>query len=161
MLKENMDKKLNQLLVFTIDQNQYAIRLSVVERAFNAVKVTPLLNAPETILGLINIEGEIIPVINMRRLFNLNERDVDPDDLMIMVTLSQQTIVIWVDAIIEVKAFPEHKIVQGEDILPDTEHIKNIEGALVCDDGMVLIYNLDSLLWREDKALIDSLRREQ
>ncbi len=57
----------NQLVVFTVDDQQYALNLVCVERVVRAVEVTHLPQAPETVLGVINFEGQVIPVVNTRQ----------------------------------------------------------------------------------------------
>ncbi|MDM8535388.1 chemotaxis protein CheW [Desulfobacterales bacterium HSG17] len=137
-----MDTALTQLIVFKIDIQEYALSLSAIERVVRAVEITPLINAPELLLGLVNIEGDIIPVINMRRCFNLEERDIEPNDQMIIANTSCQKVCLWIDSVTNVIELPENKIAARENISNASEDIK---GAVICDDGMILIYNLDKL----------------
>ncbi|MBF8302857.1 MAG: cheW40H-4 [Candidatus Dadabacteria bacterium] len=62
--------KLNQLVVLTLDEQRYALHLSAVERIVRVVEVTPLPKAPEIVLGVVNVQGQIIPVINIRKRFS-------------------------------------------------------------------------------------------
>ena len=76
--------KFHHLVVFSLDDQQYALLLPVVERVINAVAVTPLPEAPDIVLGVINIYGEIIPVMNIRKRFGLPEREIDIKDQLII-----------------------------------------------------------------------------
>lgn len=138
-----MNDTLNQYVVFIIENKEYALSLFAVKRVVEAVEITPLLKAPDLVCGLINIQGEIIPVINMRRCFKLPERDIDPGDRMIIANTSAKTFSLWVDKVTDVVEVPENDVIARDDIL---NNIEDIEGALVCDDGMILIYNLEELL---------------
>ncbi len=152
-----MNENLNRLIVFTLDARQYALCLFTVERVVRAVQVAPLLNAPAVILGLINVEGQIMPVMNMRKRFNLPMRDIDPQDQFIIANTSKRKMALWVDSVADVVEPLKQNVVSGKEILPDTESIK---GAIILDDGMLLIYNLDRLLSSEEEALFDSLEHE-
>ena len=54
------------LLLFTLSEQRCALALSVVERIVPVVEVTPLPKAPEMVMGLINVRGRAIPVLNIR-----------------------------------------------------------------------------------------------
>ena len=55
----------NQLVIFTLDAQLYALPLASVQRVLHMVEVTPLPNAPEVVLGVIDLHGNIIPVMSM------------------------------------------------------------------------------------------------
>ena len=68
-------EKSNQLVVFALDDQRYALHLSAVDRVVPMVRVTPLPKAPDIVIGVVNVQGRVIPVINMRRRFRLPERE--------------------------------------------------------------------------------------
>ncbi|MBF0260186.1 MAG: chemotaxis protein CheW [Desulfamplus sp.] len=134
---------MHHLMMFTIDDKQYAIDLFVVQRVVRAAALTPLTDVPETIAGLINVRGEILPVINMRICLNLPEKELEPSHQFIIASTSRQKVALWVDSVIDVRVLSEEEIVGRDAILPDTGQV---DGAVICHDGMVLIYNLEHLL---------------
>ena len=70
-----MNNPSNHIVVFTLDEQRYALHLLAVERVVRAVEVTALPEAPEIVLGVVNVKGRIVPVINVRRRFRLPERN--------------------------------------------------------------------------------------
>ncbi len=64
-----------QLVSFVIVEQQYALPLSVVERVLPMVAVSPLPHAPSIALGVINLHGQIIPVLDIRRRLGFPTRD--------------------------------------------------------------------------------------
>jgi len=140
---KTMEDNLNALLIFRLDVRLYAIPLHFVQRVVRAAEVTPLADAREPVLGLINMEGEILPVMNMRRCFRVQERDMETSDQMIVAQTAERKVCLWVDDVTEIREVGEQEIVSRERILPD---IGQIDGAIPCEDGMVLIYNLDRVL---------------
>lgn len=49
-------------MVFELDQQRYGLHLSAVERVLRAVEVTPLSQTPDVVWGVIDIEGQIVPI---------------------------------------------------------------------------------------------------
>ncbi|MBF0118161.1 MAG: chemotaxis protein CheW [Desulfobacterales bacterium] len=134
---------ITKLAIFTIEQKEYAITLSNVERVVHAAAITPLTEAPKIVLGLINFEGSIIPVINLRKCFKIEERDIHLSDQFIIAKTSERTVALWVDEVTKVLELTNEDLTLGKKILPNS---LDIEGVVIREDGMILIYNLDRLL---------------
>src|SRR5471030_2507651 len=132
-----------QLVVFTLDEQRYALRLAVVERVVRAVAVTPLPKAPEIVLGMINVQGRIVPVVNARKRFRRPEREAEVSDQFIIARTARRTVALVVDAVSAVVPCPEAQIVAAEKILPGLEHVK---GVLKIPDGMIFVHDLDRFL---------------
>ena len=147
----------NHYVVFALEARQLALRLSGVERIVRAVEVTPLPGAPETVPGAINLQGRIVPVVNIRKRFGLLEREVDPSDQLIIVRSSRRTVALWVDAASKVIQPAEGEVVQAAEILPGMEHL---EGAIKLPDGMILIHDLDRFLSLEEENTLDRAMEE-
>ena len=73
----------NQYLVFFLDSQRYALHLSAVDRVARIVHITPVSIAPDIVLGIVNMEGVVIPVMNVRQRFNLPKREISPSDRLI------------------------------------------------------------------------------
>ncbi|MDB6169570.1 MAG: chemotaxis protein CheW, partial [Verrucomicrobia bacterium] len=69
-----------QIVVFRLDAQRYALSLTAVDRIARAVEITPLPNAPDIVLGVINVSGRVLPVLNLRRRFRMRERAISPAD---------------------------------------------------------------------------------
>src|SRR5712675_257312 len=70
----------NQLVVFALDAQHYALPLTGVQRVVRMVEVTPLPKAPEIVLGVIDVKGHIIPVMSIRNRFGLPEPETNLSD---------------------------------------------------------------------------------
>ena len=68
------------MVVFALDEPRYALLLSAVEKVVRAVEITPLPKAPEIVVGVINAQGRILPVLDIRKRFRLPAREMKPDD---------------------------------------------------------------------------------
>ncbi len=142
--------ELDQLLVFSLDDQRYALHLCSVDRVVRAVEVTPLPDAPEIVLGIINLQGRIIPAINMRKRFLLPEKELFPSDQFIISSSPRRTYALVVDAALFVVKCPGGSIVHATEILP---RMGPVEGVLILADGMVLISDLDRFLSLGEEAV--------
>ncbi len=84
-------------LIFGVGEETYALDVAAVERVLPAAEVTPLPDAPATVLGLINIAGELMPVISARRHFSLPPRDMELSDRLIVTRAGGKRLALLVD----------------------------------------------------------------
>ncbi len=96
-----------QILIFHIEKQKYALDLNCVERILLAVQYTPMPSNPEYVLGAINIHGDIIPVINTRKLLGLQPKEITPSDNYILCKIHHQRMALFVDHVEMVKICEE------------------------------------------------------
>ncbi len=137
----------NQLLVFFLEEQKYALRLSEVERVVRAVEVVRLPGAPEIIMGVIDVRSRIVPVVNIRRRFGLPEREIQPQDQIVIARASKRSVALVVDSTVGVVEHPDEAISSSKDILPDTGYIA---GVIRLEDGLILIHDLETFLSLEE-----------
>lgn len=147
---ERMERP-GQIIVFTLDDRLYGLRLSAVERVVRMVDVTPLPQAPDIVLGVIDVQGRIVPVVNLRRRFRLPERPASVHDQIILAHTARRPVALVADAVHGVR---EHTapVKAAADILPGIEHV---EGIVKLDDGLILIHNLDRFLSLDEERSLD------
>jgi purine-binding chemotaxis protein CheW len=90
------------LLVFKLDNWHCALPLSIVEKAYRAVAITPLPETPDIVLGVIDLRGSVLPVVNIRKRFHLHENKLTPNDQLIVAHTRRRQIALVVDSIIGV-----------------------------------------------------------
>jgi purine-binding chemotaxis protein CheW len=144
----------DQLLIFSIDGKRYAIHLQAVERVVPAVEITPLPEGPDMIIGVINVHGRVIPVINIRKKFRLHERAIDLDDNIVVVKGSKWTVAFVVDSVEGVIKRRQEEIIPAESILPDMEYI---EGVIKIQDDIVFLHDIDRALSFEEKGKLEAV----
>lgn len=152
-------------IVFTLDGLFYAISLSAVSRVIRAVEITPLPKAPSIVLGVINLGGRIIPVVNIRRRFRLPERDLELTDQLIVARASRsdgeadrgRLLALMVDEVVGVRDLSPQETVAAETILSGLEHL---EGVAKTDQGLILIHDLGTFLSLEEKSALGAILPE-
>jgi purine-binding chemotaxis protein CheW len=146
-----------QLVVFRLDERRYALPLTVVERVVHAVDVTPLPKAPAIVLGAINVQGRVLPVLNIRRRFLLPDREISPADWFLLAHTARHTVVLVVDESEGVVQRPQAEIVVSTQIVPGLEPFP---GVLRLDDGLVLIHDLERFLSLDEVRALDEAMDE-
>ncbi len=144
-----------QLVVFGLDNQRYALSLSAVERIVPAVEVTPLPKAPEIVPGVVNVQGRIVPVFNIRKRFRLPERETNLSDRLIIAKTRKRTVALVANSVTGVVELPEGEVAAAETILP---RLKYVQGVGRLPDGMIFIHDLDKFLsLGEEKTLVAAL----
>ncbi len=90
----------DRLVVFTLGEQRYRLPLSSVKRVARIVEITPLPSAPEVVHGVINVQGRLIRVVNLRRRFCLPERDLAPIDQILVAHPKRRTVAVAADALL-------------------------------------------------------------
>jgi purine-binding chemotaxis protein CheW len=146
------DPGTNQIVIFTLSDLRYGLSLSSVERIVRVVEVTPLPKAPDIVLGIVNVQGRVIPVINVRRRFRLPEREIVLTDQMVLARAVRRPVALVVDSVTGVLEYSEQEAVATQDVLPELEYV---EGVVKLDDGLILVHDLDTFLSLEEEAVLD------
>lgn len=140
------------LLVFTLDEPLYALPLDAVERVVRAVEITPLPKAPEIVLGAINAQGRVIPVVDLRRRFRLPAREMLPDDRFIIARTASRLVALAADDVAGVRECSPREMVLAADALPFAEYL---QGVAKLEEGLVLITDLDAFLSLDEELRLD------
>jgi purine-binding chemotaxis protein CheW len=142
-------KILNHLLVFIIDEHEYALPYSLVERVVQAVEITPLPNSTEIIDGIINVHAAVIPVINLRKKIGLPDKELELSDKFIISRTNKRSIALIVDDIHGIIELDDDSIVSMDKIIPNH---KMFQGTVKLKNNLILIYNTDKFLSKGEEA---------
>jgi purine-binding chemotaxis protein CheW len=148
----------NHIVTFTLDEQRYGLPLAVVERIVRAAEVTRLPNAPSIVVGAINVEGRVLPVLNVRRRFGLREREISPANHFLIARTPPRVVVLVVDEAKGLVECSQDEIIGSARIVPGLEQF---QGVVKLDDGLVLIHDLEKFLSLDEaRALDDAMNQE-
>ena len=140
------------LVVFVLDDQRYALRLSAVKQIVRAVEVTPLPQAPRSIRGVVNVRGKVLPVFDLRQRFRLPEREPELSDCIVLAQTSTRTVACVVDQVIGVIETTEAKTTSANEIFPSLDYV---EGVVKLSEGLVFIHDLDTFLSPDERQLLE------
>lgn len=138
-------------VVFTLDDRRFGLGLSSVERILRIVEITPLPGAPEIVIGVTNIQSQVVPVYNIRRRFNLPERETNLDDHLIVANTSTHKVAIVADRVSGLVECPWQEMAPAAGVLRSTEYV---EGIIKQADGLIIIHDLDKFLSPAEKKIL-------
>lgn len=115
------------------------------------VRVTPLPVAPEIVLGVVNVQGRVLPVVDARRRFGLPARQVVPEDSLILARTARRRLALAVDRLHGVIEHPETGIQAAGEIVPGAGYVR---GVAKLPDGMLLIHDLETFLSLDEEGAL-------
>lgn len=148
---ENLASLIRWILL-TVDGQAYALHWEAVDRVLRMAEVTPLPGAPDVVEGVINMQGEVLTVVSIRRRLGLAPRAVGAADSLVVARARTRRLAIIAESVLGVVARPADAVVSTGDITRGSQHI---EGVLKTSDGLVLIYDLDRFFSPEEEQSLD------
>ena len=146
---------LHEVLAFEVGDRRYALPASRVRELFRAVAIEPLPGAPPIVEGIIDVRGEVVPVLDVRSRFGLPPAPQSPSDILILAWVGSRTVALRVDRVVDlVRLEPE----QFDDLRGIVPGVRDLSGVARLADGLLLIQDLRALLAdAEGSAALDGL----
>lgn len=137
-----------QLVTFKLGKEEFGIKITDVQEINRMTDITHMPNAPVYIDGLVNLRGNIIPVLNLRRRFGLAEKQRDDATRIIIVDVGSRKTGVMVDAVSEVLRFESSLVEETPQIVSENLDAKYISGVGKLNGGkrMVMIIDLAQVL---------------
>ncbi|MCI5222830.1 MAG: chemotaxis protein CheW [Candidatus Electrothrix sp. AR4] len=142
MTDQDEKELLMQLVGFTIGNEQFGVDILMVQEIIRSAPITSVPNSPDFIEGVINLRGNIIPVIELRKRLNLYREDTDSKDSWILILdIDSRVTGFIVDSVTRVLKIVESTIEPPPDVVVAGLANQYIRG--VCDIGENLLILLD------------------
>jgi purine-binding chemotaxis protein CheW len=150
------DSELSQLISFEVGQEEYGLEILRVKEVIRLREITRLPRAPSFVKGIINLRGDVIPIVDLRDRFALEHQEYTPMTRVIVVDVEGRLVGMVVDAASQVVRIPADQIEPPPPIVGglSAEYIKGV-GKL--EDRLVILLNIDRILSSEEKAELDRL----
>lgn len=142
-----------EVLLFTLEGQRYALPVGDVRELVRAARLTPLPRAPDVVEGLMNLRGELLPVLSLRRRFRLPPRALSPEDHFIVAQAGPRRVVLHVDRTEEVLRLPAGTLDETPRELPGVGYVA---GAVKLPEGLVLVHDLRTFLSEAEGLALDT-----
>ena len=134
-----------QYVTFTLENEVYGINVMQVQEVLREIEVAPVPGAPHYVLGIINLRGNVVSVIDGRSRFGLSVVESTPLTRIIVTEAQQQIIGILVDSVAEVVDVEASEIETAPSVGSD-EASRYIDGVVNRDEKLLIIVDLNKLL---------------
>ena len=133
-----------QLVIFNLCNEEYGIDIMQVKEIVNYMEPVKIPNAPDFIEGIINLRSEIIPIINLKKRFNIEGQSKNEENRIIVMNINEKKVGFVVDNASEVISIDNENIEPAPDIVTGIDR-KYITGIGKYGDGILIILELDKL----------------
>ena len=164
MVKEILTSLGNDLVVFTLNNQYYAISIAHVVQIIEMVTITPIPQISPVVAGMINVRGTSLPVINMRRYIGLSDMAIHLHTPIILVQIplnnGMQQLGMIVDEVVDVMQAASDAITQMPDILPQAlRDTPLVQGVVHTSDGALTILLDLSQLFESGDSIAEIVSR--
>lgn len=147
-----------QLACFRLGSAIYALEIMRIKEIIRPQKLTPIPKAPPFIEGVINLRGVVIPIVDLRKRFDLPTAVVDRKTRVIICALSGKIVGLVVDEVAEVRRYTR------QDIQPSPQFLQGqgaefFHGICRRDEDLVMILNLEKLLSTSEKIDLETIQQ--
>lgn len=144
-----------QLVTFRLANEEYGLPITKVREINRLVQVTKLPQTPSFMEGIINLRGRIIPVIDLRKRFEMTIAAHNDDTRIIIVEISKQIVGVIVDAVTEVVRLKTASIEPTPaSINVDSQYI---EGVGKIDDRLIILLDIDRVLTNQEELAVKKI----
>jgi purine-binding chemotaxis protein CheW len=150
--------ELLQLVSFKIGSEEYGIDILKVQEINRMPDITKVPQAPHYVDGVINLRGKVIPIINTRRKFNLEEKEQDKDTRIVVVDITGEVIGLVVDSVNEVLRIPSSIVEPPPNVTIDSG-ANYITGVARLEDRLLILLDLAKLIG-ETTAMMNEVSEE-
>lgn len=149
------DAPTSQYLTLNLAQEEYGVDILAVREIRGWTPVTRIPQAPPYVLGVLNLRGAIVPVIDMRLRFGLPREEYTANTVTVIVAVGGRNFGVVVDAVSDVLDVKTSELRPVPDMgtTVDTEYLK---GLTAVEDRMVLLLDVDKLLQPQDAQMLEA-----
>ena len=144
-IDESLDE--TQYLTFRLDNQEYGIPIVEVQEIKGWSRMTPVPNAPAHVLGVLNLRGTIIPVVDLRTRFGLPRKDHDEFTVIMVVSMGERLAGLVVDSVSDVVNAPNDSVRENPEANSNVDQ-RFFKGLIEANGKLVIL--LDAMQISDD-----------
>jgi purine-binding chemotaxis protein CheW len=161
VIRDESHAKELRFLVFRLDDNEFALPIDAVEEVARVPdQITRLPKTPKFLEGVVNLRGEVLPVVDQRRRFEMTAATVSVHRRLVVVRTEQHRAGLIVDSVSEVLRCSPDSIQPSPDLTGDALGIVHSVINLESHGRIILLLDPSELLTRTERGLLDSFSKE-
>ena len=150
------DDSIIQWVTFHLENEKYGIKVMQVQEVLRMTEIAPVPGAPHYVIGIINLRGNVVTVIDTRRRFGLSDAESDDETRIVIIEADNNVVGILVDSVAEVVDLKTSEIETAPNVGND-ESSKYIQGVSSRDDELLILVDVNKLLSDEEWQEVASL----
>ena len=153
-LEQHQNNPVMQWVTFRLGDEKYGINVMQVQEVLRVAEIAPVPGAPSYVLGIINLRGNVVTVIDTRNRFGLMSRETDDSSRIVIIETASHIIGILVDSVAEVVELRSSEIETAPNV-GNEETSRYIQGVTSRDNELLILVDLNRFLSDEEKAELD------
>lgn len=147
-----------QLVVFHLDQAEYAVTIDQVQEIINMTEVARVPRAPHYILGVFNLRGKILPAIDLKLRLSLGATEVTDASRLVVVKVGEHVVGLLVDGVSET-TLVDRSDIEPASVMMGSVSQELVEGIVKIGERLLTWLNLDRVLVKAADEAEDAERR--
>lgn len=140
-----------QWVTFRLDNETYGINVMQVQEVLRYTEIAPVPGAPAYVLGIINLRGNVVTVIDTRQRFGLGSAPITDNTRIVIIEADKQVVGILVDSVAEVVYLRQSEIETAPNVGTD-ESAKFIQGVCNKNDELLILVDLEKMMTEDEWA---------
>lgn len=142
-----------QLVSFNIGSEEFGVDILKVQEINRMVEITKVPQAPHYVEGVINLRGKVIPIIDLRKRFNLELKEQDKNTRIVVVDIAGNIMGMIVDSVSEVLRLPSDTVEPPPDLVTGINS-EYINGVAKLEDRLLIFLDLSKVVDMEAMAAV-------
>lgn len=153
---QSADDPVLQWVTFRLDDETYGINVMQVQEVLRYSEIAPVPGAPDYVLGIINLRGNVVTVIDTRQRFGLLPAEVTDNTRIVIIEADNQVVGIMVDSVAEVVYLRQSEIETAPNVGND-EAAKFIQGVCNKNGELLILVELEKMMDEHEWAELENL----
>ncbi|AOY75910.1 chemotaxis protein CheW [Clostridium formicaceticum] len=145
-----------QYVIFKLCGEEYGVAIQHVQEITEYKQATSVPNVPDFIEGIINLRGNITPIVSLKKKFNLQEKEIKESNRIIIINLMDKQVGFIVDDASQVLTMDEKQIENPPELLTGIER-QYIIGIGKVDEKIIILLDLEKILTEKEKQEIQAM----
>lgn len=150
---EDEDTIKDMFLTFQLGQEDYGIEISHVTEIVGMQNITEVPDMPNFVKGVVNLRGQVIPVIDMRLRFRMSPREYDERTCIVVVDIQNIQLGLVVDTVNEVRTIPQESISPPPKVC-NSQASRYIKGMGKVGEEVLILLDADKVMFEEELATL-------
>lgn len=150
-----INQKGREFLTFTLGDENYALDILTVKEIRGYESVTKIANAPAFIKGVINLRGDIVPIVDLRIKFNIGQAIYNEFTIVIVLHINNRIVGIVVDSVSDVISLVDGQLKPPPEfgVAFDSRYLL---GLASINEQMIILVDINALISSEEMSLVDA-----
>lgn len=156
---EDVDNQSGKYLMFNLGDEEYGIDIARITAIEELPQITTIPDMPNFVKGVINLRGKIIPAVDLRLRFGIEEREYDDRTCIVIVSVDDSTIGLIVDIVSEVHEIKNNDMGPPPSFKNTSGKEQYIAGLAKIGEEVKIILDVEKIISNEDKVILEQSKK--